>query len=917
MNPHITPEGALQLLRRYFLCRDDQVAFLAPWGKPSPTPVDGQLDALLACHVRGEAPEVTVRYRTPQGEERTATGGFRIGSYTPAVDGTTRWLCLDFDGGPDHANRLDDPTYAATVAWANFGAAGLPTYLERSGGGHGWHLWCFFDPPIPAAKARRLAAALLPAQVKLASGEQVAGDSGRGIEIFPKQNTITPDGFGNMVWLPWWAGAEGDANQFHSIDGVGEPQPYVPEAFETVTEAQVDAALARLGVNAPTTSEEAPEGPSDEPAGNEAWRQWRQRALDALPLTAVYGGLLTGKVRSAGWLECRDPWSASGDRDPSAGVADGTGRAERATFHSFISGKSLSVFDFLVERGEAADFESACAKMAELSGVPLPAISAVRPDADDVEHGPRPQILVNNRQLRDIITDAWGAVHTANKPPALFRRSGGLVRLVEEQDGEDNKKVLRIDTADEAAVHGLLARCADWVKGTDHGPVAVCPHRDVARDMLAYPDRGLPVLETIVTTPVFGREGQFVAEPGYHESERLWLQPTGRLGLAPVPAQPTADNIAAARSLLLDHLLVDFPFVSESDRTHAIAAMILPFVRRMIRGCTPIHLFEAPTTGTGKGLLCNLISIVTTGSACDGRTLPTQEDEARKMITAELSKGRAIILLDNTKERRTLDCPPLASVITATSWTDRLLGQSTMLTLPNRALWIVTGNNPKLSMETARRCVRVRMDARIDRPWLRNGFKHDPIMSWAQDNRSQLVHAVFVLVQAWLAAGRPLHQLRLGSFEHWSAVMGGILQVAGIAGFLGSLGELYETADAEGGEWREFVAMWWDAHQDQWVSARDLLQLVLERDLLADVIGDKSPQSQRIRLGKALTAVRDRQFDLYRVVMRRDAHTKSAGYRLLPGDACDGDSLSQAEQQVSAPGLFELGDIEDDESDDC
>ena len=746
------------------------------------------------------------------------------------------------------------------------------------------------------------------------SGEQLAGDGGRGIEIFPKQDAIGPDGSGNMVWLPWWAGAQGAANQFHHLDAAGDLVPFAPEEFETVVEAQLEAVLTRLRPDQ-VEAEPPPSVPSQDadPPHNDAWREWRRQALTALPLEAVYGKWLTGKAKGGGWLECRDPWSPTGDRDPSAGVADGTGQAERGTFHSFISGKSLSVFDFLVQRGGAADFHAACVRVAELSAVPLPTLDATVADAKAERE--RPQIQVNNRQLRDIVTDAWGAVHAANDPPMLFRRSAGLVRLVEEVI--DRKTVLHIDLANEDALYGFLARCADWMRSGDHGAVAVSPHRDVARDMLAYPDARLPGLEVIVTTPVFGANGELIAKPGYHESERLWLQPAGPLDLAPVPQAPTAADIAAARLILLDDLLVDFPFVTDSDRAHAVAAMILPFVRRMIIGCTPVHLLAAPNAGTGKGLLCSLISVVGIGAVCSASTLPTHEDEARKMITAELSKGRQLILLDNTKERRTLDCPPLASVITAESWTDRLLGQSRMLTLPNRALWIVTGNNPRLSMEMARRCVQARLDAKMDRPWLRERFKHDPIIEWARQNRSQLVHAVLVLVQAWLAAGHPLHRRRLGSFEHWSAVMGGILQVAGIAGFLGSLEELYETADAEGGEWREFVAVWWDAHRDQWVSARDLLQLVLERDLLADVIGDKSPQSQRIRLGKALTAVRDRQFDRYRVVMRRDAHTKSAGYRLLPGDACDGDTLSQAEQQVSAPGLFELGDIEEDESDDC
>jgi len=55
------------------------------------------------------------------------------------------------------------------------------------------------------------------------------------------------------------------------------------------------------------------------------------------------------------------------------------------------------------------------------------------------------------------------------------------------------------------------------------------------------------------------------------------------------PDEPTAEDITAARALLIDDLLVDFPFVDDSDRAHAIAAIILPFIRRMIDGPTPMH----------------------------------------------------------------------------------------------------------------------------------------------------------------------------------------------------------------------------------------------------------------------------------------------------------------------------------------
>ena len=231
-------------------------------------------------------------------------------------------------------------------------------------------------------------------------------------------------------------------------------------------------------------------------------------------------------------------------------------------------------------------------------------------------------------------------------------------------------------------------------------------------------------LESLIRTPAFGKDGRLISDSGYHPQDRLWLFPDASLTVPEVPVEPTPEQITAARSLLLDDLFVDFPFATAADRAHAVAAVVLPFIRRMIDGPTPIHLVEAPTMGSGKGLLTNLISIVTTGKTCDARTIPEQEDEVRKMLTAELMQGRPIILLDNISDKRKLESQALASIITAPRWTDRYLGVTDMVTVPNNALWLMTGNNPKLSDEMSRRCVRARIDPRVDRPWLRAKFKH-------------------------------------------------------------------------------------------------------------------------------------------------------------------------------------------------
>ena len=518
--------------------------------------------------------------------------------------------------------------------------------------------------------------------------------------------------------------------------------------------------------------------------------------------------------------------------------------------------------------------------------------AAAEPDGGTVSP-PLRSIQVNNRQLRDIIADAWSAIHSINdatepdgaERPFLFQNGGALVRIV----GTDVHT--RIEALGDTAMYGILARSADWHNVTEEAVTAAPPSRDTARDMLVNPDPGLPPLDSVVRTPTFGKDAMLITTPGYHRSDALWMFPDDPLDIPEISTNPSREQIACARSLLVDELLVDFPFVKDSDRAHAVAAILLPFLRRMIAGLAPIHLIEAPTQGSGKGLLASLISIVSTGLAAEGRTVPENEDEVRKMITAELVTGRPIILLDNLSEKRVLESSALASVVTVPYWTDRLLGESEMLHLRNNALWLMTGNNPRLSAELGRRCIRLRIDPRIDMPWLRGGFRHPLITEWAQENRSALVHAALTLIQAWIAAGRPLHETRLGSFEKWSEVMGGVLDVAGIPGFLGNLNELYAASDGDGQLWREFTGAWWDEFRTAPKKVSDLTQFCEDRDLMQNVLGDGSTRSQQTRLGKALATKRDRVFNGLTVKrIEQGKHKGSVFYALASATGTEGNS---------------------------
>ena len=85
-----------------------------------------------------------------------------------------------------------------------------------------------------------------------------------------------------------------------------------------------------------------------------------------------------------------------------------------------------------------------------------------------------------------------------------------------------------------------------------------------------------------------------------------------------------------------------------------------------------------------------------------------------------------------------MELPSLSAALTTEVWTDRLLGKNRLVTLPNRAVWIATGNNIRLRGDLPRRAVWCRMDPKVARPWLRETFTHDPLLDWVLDHRPEL-----------------------------------------------------------------------------------------------------------------------------------------------------------------------------------
>ena len=341
----------------------------------------------------------------------------------------------------------------------------------------------------------------------------------------------------------------------------------------------------------------------------------------------------------------------------------------------------------------------------------------------------------------------------------------------------------------------LVSRLADRIEFMNHGklngvPITRPADPSVRVIRAIHADRaniGLPEVDRVAHTPFYGPDGALQREPGYHPKARTLYVPTPDLDIPDVPERPTPEQVAAVRSLILDDLLVDFPFVGDADRAGALALGITPFIRPMIDGPTPLFALDSPESRTGKGLLMEMLLVPSSGRGYSVTPAPRRPDEWQKQIVAALRPGPVAAIFDNVSSR--IDSGALASAVTAyPMWTSRLLGLSENVHMPLPAVWCCTGNNLTASRENANRTVWSRMDAGVADPGLRNDFKHPNLRRWATEHRGDIIAAFLTLVQDWIAAGQPEPEGLpvMGGFEDWVRILGSILAHHGVKGLLGN-----------------------------------------------------------------------------------------------------------------------------------
>jgi len=481
-------------------------------------------------------------------------------------------------------------------------------------------------------------------------------------------------------------------------------------------------------------------------------------------------------------------------------------------------------------------------------------------------------ISTTNRGLADKTSDALDALVSANNPPRLFTRGGELVRVAY----DEHEHMYYLHRVTESALVGEMARSAMYTKIQKDKTVEIDPPLRIAKDILSLPSLPFLPIGGLVETPVVRPDGSIFCQEGYDASTRLYL--THNFDLV-IPEEPTKDDAKVAVAYVIDEVLHDFPFVDNASKANTVGAMLTPMLRPAISGNIPMVLFDKPMPGTGASLLVDLIAMISTGKTAAVTTAPTSEDEWRKRITSLLWGGSTLILIDNVTG--TLRSNSLSSVLTASRWEDRLLGQTEIIRMENNATIMTTGNNLALEGDLARRSYWVRQDAEMVRPWERADWHHEDIRSWVSDHRTEILSALLTVVRVWYTTGCPTSDTRkIGSFEPWCETIGGILAYAGVDGFLGNLDDMYDRMDEDTIAWDEFLGCLLEHFPDGFIT-RNLVDAIEAGGILSDIapeeIGEAVSKrgSATRKVGRVLKKHEGRQYPHgYKIASTTDKHSK-------------------------------------------
>lgn len=510
--------------------------------------------------------------------------------------------------------------------------------------------------------------------------------------------------------------------------------------------------------------------------------------------------------------------------------------------------------------------------LARGSTMPTTDDDGYRPGCEGGEPQPQtiltPGLHVTPTGAVEVGVDDFAAAVLAALPPGALYRRGTVVGQIVGAPGKRSFQPLEVDAA-RLLIDGVV-RLAAWRASSDEEPVLVfkAASRDNASLVLAAAQThdNVRPLTAILRYPSFDATWR-VSAPGWNANGVYYDG----------DAVASVRDVVAIRDTLLD-LVIDFPFSETADRDNFFGLLLTPLVRPAV-GNVPLHLIVASLERTGKTKLAEQVcGWLLTGAAIPAGSLPINEEEIEKRVISWLLNDGALVLLDNV--RANIESAALASLLTATTFTGRLLGKNQVVKLPNTLTIIGTGNNVSTSAEIAKRAIPIKLQPQDDHPEDRVDFQHPDLSAYIDSVRPHVMACLVGAIELWRDAGRPSPSLTpLGGFESWAHAVGGALALIGFTGWRTNEKLWRRRADPTGEDRKALVVAWFARYGRGPASAADLAVMARDGGLFPHCFTSTSDRAHQTSFSaKVLRKIIDQPIGDY--VVRCDLAGTHSSYRL-------------------------------------
>lgn len=343
------------------------------------------------------------------------------------------------------------------------------------------------------------------------------------------------------------------------------------------------------------------------------------------------------------------------------------------------------------------------------------------------------------------------------------------MRLID-GDGSD----LRLDVLKPVAFRSLLesfGKLHAWRSDNEGKPKLVQTRcaEDMAAALLAC-DRAdlLPPVRGIVSNPIIAEvDGAAkVLARGYHPSGGGLLVTRGM-----TPATIPTDEAVA----MLKSILEEFDFATPGDKSRALASCITPALRlgRWITGHIPADVAEADQSQSGKTYRQRLIFAIygetpSLISRKDGGVGGMDESFSQALIS-----GRPFVQFDNLRGK--VDSQFIEAMLTADGNVGaRVPHRGEVLVDARHFMLFLTSNGVETTRDLANRSSIIRIRKRTGYSF--REYQEGDLLNHVRVNQSRYLGAVFAVIRAWVAAGRPIAKEVRHDFRQWAGALGWIVE---------------------------------------------------------------------------------------------------------------------------------------------